>query len=218
MSAQAARIAMTAPNAPGAPGTPGIPGAPSSAAVDVDVVQRAAEGDEAAWRTLTEVYAGRVFAMVHAQCHNPELAEEITQSVFCTLASRLGQAGYTERGKFEAWLFRIAMNRLRDEMRRQRRQANPTDPGVLTMMDRRSTDEPQDDDGVRSIRERIGRALDQLSEADRTVIDLRHNAGLEFKQIAQILKQPIGTILARHHRALRKLRPLLADLQEGANP
>lgn len=209
MSAQAARIAMTAPDPGVAPGMGEV--------VDVDVVQRAAEGDEAAWRTLTEAYAGRVFAMVHARCHNPELAEEITQSVFCTLASRLGQAGYTERGKFEAWLFRITMNRLRDEMRRQRRQANPTDPGVLTLMDRRATDgEPPDDSGLH-LRERLGQALDQLSEADRTVIELRHNAGLEFKQIAQILKQPIGTVLARHHRALRKLRPLLTDMQEGAN-
>ena len=43
-----------------------------------------------------------------------ELAEEITQSVFVTVASKLVGGGYTEQGRFESWLFRVAMNRIRD--------------------------------------------------------------------------------------------------------
>ncbi len=206
MTAQAARVSMpgSAPDA--------------SPAVGSDLVARAARGEEDAWRILTEVYSRRVYAMIQARCQNPELSEEITQSVFCTLAMRLGGSGYTEQGKFEAWLFRIAMNRLRDEKRRSKRQATPTDPGVIGAIDPRRAEFAETSDSAGQLRERMREALETLSEADRTVIELRHHAGLEFKQISAILSQPVGTVLARHHRALKKLRPLLADFGGGDKP
>ena len=43
----------------------------------------------------------------------------------------------------------------------------------------------------------------RLHDADREVIELRHHGGLSFKQIAELLDEPLGTLLARHHRALR---------------
>ena len=49
----------------------------------------------------------------------------------------------------------------------------------------------------------------RLSETDREVIDLRHIAGMSFKQMSEHLGEPLGTLLARHHRALAKLRALL---------
>jgi RNA polymerase sigma-70 factor (ECF subfamily) len=52
-------------------------------------------------------------------------------------------------------------------------------------------------------------AVEQLSESDREIVYLRHTAGLTFAQIAETLEQPIGTVLARGHRALAKLRKLL---------
>ena len=87
------------------------------------IVRSAGDGDEAAWRTLVEAFTPRVFALVRAQCRDEELAEEITQSTFCTIATKL--ADYDEVGRFESWLMRIAMNRLRDEMRRRKRHARP---------------------------------------------------------------------------------------------
>jgi DNA-directed RNA polymerase specialized sigma24 family protein len=58
-----------------------------------------------------------------------DLAEEITQMTFCRIAAKIGS--YSEAGKFEAWLFRIAMNILRDEMRRRQRHAMPTENQAL---------------------------------------------------------------------------------------
>jgi RNA polymerase sigma factor (sigma-70 family) len=52
-------------------------------------------------------------------------------------------------------------------------------------------------------------ALGQLSEADQMIIHLRHHGGLSFKQIAEILDQPLGTVLAKQHRALKKLAEIL---------
>ncbi len=165
-------------------------------------LQRAAAGDEGAWRQIVEAYSPRVFGLIRAQCGNVDLAEEITQSTFCTLATRIGN--YTELGRFEPWLFRIAMNRLRDEMRRRRRHANPTEPETLVALAGPSGDEPsgQDADEVGALQS----ALERLSEADRRVIHLRHFAELSFARIAEVLGEPLGTVLARQHRALKKLR------------
>ena len=172
------------------------------------MLRDAAAGDHAAWKRLVDIYSPRVFGLIRAQCNNPDLAEEITQSTFCTIAAKIG--GYTELGKFEQWLFRIAMNRLRDEMRRRKRQARPVEEEALTALAGAAEDEDfaaenRDPAQYESLR----RALLQLSDADQQIIHLRHHGGLSFKQIAEILDQPLGTVLARQHRALKKLAELL---------
>ena len=174
------------------------------------ILERTANGDEEAWRTIVETYHRRVFGLIRAQCKNPDLAEEITQSTFCTIVTKIGS--YTELGKFEAWLFRIAMNRLRDEMRRRKRQARPVDDQALTglvgVVDAR---DPYDPSEIQALRQ----AMAQLPEADQRIIQLRHHAELSFKQIAELLNQPLGTVLARQHRALKKLRELMGSGESG---
>jgi RNA polymerase sigma-70 factor (ECF subfamily) len=49
-----------------------------------------------------------------------------------------------------------------------------------------------------------------MSEADQQVLHLRHTDGLGFGEIAEMLDQPLGTVLARAHRAIKKLRDILA--------
>ena len=97
-----------------------------------DLLRRAAEGDEQAWYALVDLYAKRVFGLIRAQGAGPELAEEITQGTFCKVAEKIET--YCEHGRFEAWLFRIAMNRYRDEIRRRNRQATAVEHDALAGM------------------------------------------------------------------------------------
>lgn len=171
-----------------------------------DLVARAARGDEAAWRGLVERHSGRVFGFVRTQCGDPELAEEITQSAFATVAAKLTE--YVEQGAFESWLFRIAMNRLRDEMRRRKRHATVMEGSTLADLAFRSA--PAGGGVEPAVRTALAEAIASLGEADREVISLRHIGGMSFQQMADALGEPLGTLLARHHRALRKLRDFLA--------
>jgi RNA polymerase sigma factor (sigma-70 family) len=57
--------------------------------------------------------------------------------------------------------------------------------------------------------QQLRHAVGQLSQADQQILHLRHTAGLTFKQIAETLEQPLGTVLARGHRALAKLKDLI---------
>jgi RNA polymerase sigma-70 factor, ECF subfamily len=182
-----------------------------------DVLAAAARGEPTAWRDLVERYSPRIFALARSRCRNLDTAEEVTQSVFVTVAAKLsgngaqnGSAhGYVEMGRFEPWLFRIAMNRIRDEVRRRGRQAPGADAADLAVLvDRRGPDARAGElAGLRA-------ALDRLPDADREVIDLRHHGGLSFRQIADLVGEPIGTLLARHHRALRKLRAMMSGNEE----
>ena len=54
------------------------------------------------------------------------------------------------------------------------------------------------------------------SDADREVVELRHHGGLSFNQISDMLKEPLGTVLARHHRALKKLKDLIVKQSDPA--
>ena len=177
------------------------------------ILASAARGDEESWRRIVGLYARRIFALAKSRVRSPEVAEEITQSVFATLAAKLPGGEYVERGRFESWLFRVAMNRVRDEVRRTQRHAAPTDPetlGALASRDGENKGEPAPE--VQKLRA----ALAELSPADREIVELRHHGGLSFKQLAELLNEPVGTLLARHHRALKKLHSMLTGSGEDA--
>jgi RNA polymerase sigma-70 factor (ECF subfamily) len=174
------------------------------------LITQAIAGDEASWCAIVAEYAPRVHALLVSNCHDHDLAEEITQSTFCTVAAKL--PSYVDQGKFSSWLFRIAMNRLRDEMRRRKRQAIPVAAEVLRPVSRTGREDRSHHEKIDSdMAGALWAAVRGLAEADQQVIHLRHVAGLSFKQIAEQLEHPLGTVLARHFRALKRLREALGD-------
>lgn len=189
------------------------------------ILARAGDGDERAWEQLVNMYSGRVFALLLHQCRDRELAEEITQATFVKVVRSICR--YQEQGRFEPWLFRIAMNQLRDEMRRRKRHATTmgrgndgadhADPAWLETRQEITNGSAADhsDPFQRASRneqvELLKAAVEQLTEADQKIIHLRHTAGLSYAQIAEMLDEPLGTVLARGHRVIGKLRKLLAD-------
>jgi len=199
------------------------------------LIQAAAGGDHDAWRELVDRYSHRVYALLMSQCRDAELAEELTQAAFVKVVRKLGD--YQDQGRFEPWLFRVAMNGLRDEMRRRKRQARPMSGGLSDDADQHGTavfeggqvaaDSPfggRGSDGAGTLGERPVDRLDRaeqveqlraafatLSETDQLILQMRHTAGMSFPDIAEALDQPLGTVLARGHRVLKKLRKLMEN-------
>ena len=185
---------------------------PDEAADTRGLLAAACRGEEWAWRQVVELYSRRVFALAKSRCQRADLAEEVTQSVFATVATKLGTGGYTEQGKFEAWLFRITMNRIRDEMRRMKHRPEATDPASFGGVEAPGRGAQREDEESGLMLVRLREAMARLSESDREVIELRHHGDMSFKQMSELLDEPLGTLLARHHRALRKLKQFM----EGA--
>ncbi|MFZ4576078.1 MAG: RNA polymerase sigma factor, partial [Phycisphaerales bacterium] len=136
------------------------------------LLRAAGAGDPSAWRTLVDRYGRRLFALAKSRCCDEATAEDITQSVFATVAAKVGNGEYLESGRFEAWLFRIAMNRIRDHIRRARRRPEMTVPELTT-----AGVAPASEPAPASF-DRLREALELLPEADREIITLRHHGGL----------------------------------------
>jgi RNA polymerase sigma-70 factor (ECF subfamily) len=117
--------------------------------------------------------------------------------------------GYQENGRFEPWLFSIAANLARDWRRRQgRSMVVPAGGSQEEAQAAAVSGEPDVDCGLIQAEQadQLQQALAGLSEAEREVVTLRFFSDLSFKEIAEVLKVPLGTALARAHRGLKHLR------------
>lgn len=179
-----------------------------------ELLARCQAGDRTAWDTLVDAYWQRLYGYALRATRNAELAQDLVQETFLRIVQRLGK--YDDQGKFEAWLFRILVNLVRDHGRSVAR--HPTQSTVIENDGQRS--DITDDVAGKTLgqqlplerqedMDRLQDALCKLSESDRQILLLRHFSDMPFKDIARTMNCPIGTVLARAHRALGKLRILM---------
>lgn len=175
---------------------------------DSELIQECLQGDTNAFGTLVERYQDRLYNSLLRTTQSPDEAAEIAQQAFVYAFRKL--ASFRGDSAFYSWLFRIAMNAMISEKRRQRRQAVS-----LEANREKSGSEPIDGDLENDpsrpleLDERrliVERALAELSEEFRTVIVLKEIEDLKYEQIAEILDCPIGTVRSRLHRAREELR------------
>ncbi len=138
-----------------------------------------------------------VMTVVFRVVRSRELAEDLTQEVFLRLyRSPPGAEVHSPR----AWVFRSAHNLALDALRRPGSEELP-ETAVVDFAD--SADMRLD----------VEAALGRLDERDRVIVTLHLNAGLRFREIAQAMDMPLGTVLWRYSRATERLR---ASLDGGA--
>lgn len=143
--------------------------------------------------------------------------EDLMGELWVRLLRMLGN--YSHTGRFDQWLFRIAANLVRDRIRRKK--SRGTAFSLDAGMDG-TTLEPVDNAQVQPIetlktdeaRQALQAALAELDEKTREMILLRHFGQMSFAELAKEFNCPVGTVLARVHRGLQKLRQML----EGYEP
>ncbi len=191
------------------------------AADDRDLLAQSRQGDMTAFSLLVEKYQDRLFNTTYRLCGNYQDACELTQETF--LRALKGIAGFRGEAKFYTWLFRIALNLTRSHRRRAGRsrwQSLDQPDGTIELASQASRLGPADCPGPAERAEQAERntkviaALDRLAQQHRTVIVLRDVEGLNYREIAEIVGVPIGTVKSRVHRGRLALREYLADLVE----
>ncbi|MHC4957364.1 MAG: sigma-70 family RNA polymerase sigma factor [Planctomycetota bacterium] len=183
---------------------------------DEALVNRARSGDRTAFDTLVLRYQDRVFNMSFRMLGNREDALDVSQEVLVTAYRSLG--GFQDRARFSTWLYRITVNRCRDELRR-RQTVKHTRPASLD-----AGDDPQEPAGrsatpdqeasARELAGAVERAIAELPEEVREALVLRDTHGLNYEQIAEACSIPVGTVRSRLNRARTLLREELAPLLE----
>jgi RNA polymerase sigma-70 factor (ECF subfamily) len=176
------------------------------------LLERCQRGDLAAFEPLVAKYRDRVWRLAYRVLRDREEAMEVAQEAFI----RAWQALPSFRGQsaFYTWLFRIAMNLATDRVRQRasRRRALGSEPVPEEDWERIRVDQtPSPDDTAAQIeeRERLMRALEALPEHHRTIIMLSDLDGLSYREIAEVLQIPMGTVMSRLHNARKRLRDIL---------
>ncbi|MFL5628525.1 MAG: RNA polymerase sigma factor [Ktedonobacteraceae bacterium] len=178
------------------------------------LVERAAQGDTEAFRSLWEAHHAIAMAAALRLCHHRALAEEITQGTF--LLAWRGLPRFQPGSPFRPWLMRILYHHALDVMEKQRIHLRPISlDEVLEIESQIGSHEQLDLQAQISQREEIHQALAKLNSDQRRVIALRYGADLTEPDIAHILGWPIGTVKSRLKRARDRLRMLLMDDERG---
>ncbi len=177
-------------------------------------VARARDGDARAFDEIYRLLSGPVYSYLLTQSHRREDAEDLTGQVF--LEAMRGIRGFSgDASAFKGWLFRIAHNRAVDLARRLHRRPE----GPLEEAEGLPTPLETEDTAIAGVaRERLWKAVESLPEQQRRVLILRLGAGLNSREIAEVLDKRLGTVKALQHRAIASLARALRDLADATDP
>lgn len=182
---------------------------------DQTLIDRCRSGDAAAFEPLVQKYRDRAWRLAFHVLRDREDAWDVTQEAFV----RAWQALPSFRGQsaFYTWLFRIVVNVASDRARQRAARGRafgtervPEEDWERAMVDQGAA--PDDEARRAEERERITQALAALPEHHRTIIMLSDLEGLSYREIAEVLDVPMGTVMSRLHHARKRLRGLLGPL------
>ena len=197
-------------------GAGGVAGAPGPSEIDERVlIQRCIAGDATAFEPLVEKYRQRVWRLAYQVLHDREEAWDVAQEAFVRAFHSL--PSFRGQSAFYTWLFRITVNVATDRHRQRGAQARAFGPERVSEEEwARTTPDPgggpEQQAARKEQRERIRSALDALPPKARTIIMLSDVEGLSYREIAEVLNCPIGTVMSRLHNARKRLKVLLGPM------
>lgn len=180
------------------------------------LVELAREGRADAYGELVRAYQSKVFNMAYGFTGNRESADDLTQEVF--LKAYLALPRFRFGSAFGTWLYRIAVNHLKDFLRKKGkvREVSLEDVGEPASADTVAAMEDEREDERK--RRLVRRELAKLPDKYRIVLTLRDVEGLPYEEIARVLGISPGTLDSRLHRARKMLRKKVAPVLAGPGP
>ena len=166
--------------------------------------------DHQAFARLVERWETPIFRLCSRMTGDAHRGEDLKQEAFSRVFTR--RKGYHPRSRFSTWLWRIALNLCYDELRRKQRSAMHLVEGELceAPLELASGEAGPDIRVVeREESELVRKALLRLDEDLRTVVVLRFSEGLKFREIAELLDIPEGTVNSRIAAGLARLTRIL---------
>lgn len=180
---------------------------------DEEILRRfRVDGDSSAFETLVHRYEVELFNYLRRYLGSAEMAEDVFQATFLQVHLRCEQ--FEEGRRFRPWLYTIATNQAIDAQRRNRRHrmvsldspaSGDDDVGTLVQMlagNGRTADEQVQDEEAR---EWVRSAVASLPESLRAALVLVYHQGMKYREAADVLGIPVGTVKSRLHSALLKL-------------
>ncbi len=176
--------------------------------VDFDLIQRARDGDHAAFNQVVQAYRKRILGTVARLIGRIEDVEDVGQEVFLRLYFSLDQLRTPE--VFEPWLYRLTVNACYDHLRRQRRRgesrmADLSEHQVVMADAVAGRKNQMEADRRKRITETVGALLGAVSEQDRILLTLKEIEGLSLKELEKVYGVNENALKVRLFRARQRV-------------
>ena len=183
-------------------------------ATDEALMESYLDGDAAAYAELVRRYERELFNYLRRFLADPMLAEDVFQNTFLTLHAKRNM--FRVGKPFRPWLYTLATNQAIDALRRngrhvrasldQRHQVAANDsPTSLMDMLACAGDSPHDQVEKAETADLVRTSVEELPEHLRLTVVLSYYQGMKYKEIAEILEIPVGTVKSRLHAAIGRL-------------
>jgi len=166
-------------------------------------------GEMEAFEELVGRYRRPLFTVVMRMIGDRQESEDIFQETFCRVIKNKGR--FDSDRSFSSWVFSIASNLAKDRLRRRNRDPVRTE---AEPPEGASGEDPESKTMNKEIKKAVDTALDKLSPEQKEVFLLREYGGLSFKEIANMKKTNLNTVLGRMHLAMKKMKQELSWLAE----
>ena len=179
---------------------------------DEQLIKQFQEGNRQSYNELVFRYKDKILNFLYRFVYDMDLAEDLAQETF--LKVYLKKDSYREISKFSTWMYTIASNLAKTELRKIKRrktysisEISDVDREVNFFVQDENPDDKLDDNESNILHESIF----ELEEDFRTIIILREIQELSYENISKILKLPLGTVKSRINRGKLKLRDILVN-------
>tara|TARA_B100001094_G_scaffold329687_1_gene392992 strand:- start:1268 stop:1846 length:579 start_codon:yes stop_codon:yes gene_type:complete len=177
---------------------------------DEQLIANFQNGDRKSYNMLVHRYRDKLIRYLYGFSGDLDDAEDLVQETF--LKVYIKKDSYREIAKFSTWLYTIAGNLAKTELRKIKRRKTGSFSSIKKP-DGREFEPPEKPDEAEPIDEDeqkiIKQSLLELDEDFRNIIILRENQELSYDVISKILKLPLGTVKSRINRGKLKLREIL---------
>lgn len=178
---------------------------------DNKLVERCLQGDDAAWETIVNMYAKRIYNLGYRYTGRREEAEDLTQEIFIRVYQNLNSFR-SDAGNFQSWVLRVGRNLIIDHYRQSRRFQQSAGSEEMEEMKLEDDKLPnphrmiEQDEASRFLQDGLQSLPPELKEA----IILRDLEGMAYQEIAGLLGIPEGTVKSRINRGRIELAKLLS--------
>lgn len=169
---------------------------------DAELLVRVADRDRAAFELLYQRYVRSVFGLALRRLRDRQRAEDAVQETFAAVW-RSAASYRPERGPAAPWLYAVARNAIVDRLRSRVEPASEV-PEMIS-----AEPGPADTAEASFVSWRVHRALEELPEREREVLELAYWSQLSQSEVAGYLNIPLGTVKTRTRSALSRLAELL---------
>ena len=175
---------------------------------DSTIVGKCQGGQAELYGQLVDKYSARIINLGYAMMGNRHDAEDVAQEAFVRAYKSLTK--FQKKAKFSSWLYQIALNLCKDQLKARSRHARPTDDEQMNATPGNPKEQAPRVIIQAELSGKMSEAINKLPVLYREAFVLRHLQGLEYEDVAVITAVPADTVRVRAYRAREMLRENLA--------